>query len=461
MSKLDELRQECDQCIHDAKALVAGSKADSRDLNEEEKTKIDAWGDRVDELKGEIVAGEEAQAADVKRLDRLGDHDKWATTPPSQPTKQPQPRIESADIRTDPDPKGFESFGHMLQAVAAVPTQMSRGEQIDPRLGTRQAATGLSEGVASDGGFLVATDFSSDLMVETYNSTVVLEGGPGFSGVTKIPLSTSANGIKINALNETDRAAGSRWGGVQAFWLNEAGTKTASKPTFRQVELSLHKLIGLVYATDELLEDASALEAVVRTSFAEEFSFQIQDALINGNGTGKPLGILASNAKVSVAKESGQDPATVVKENIDKMYTRMKPTSVARAVWYINQNVYPQLFSLTQDVGTGGLPVYLPPGGLSASPFGTLYGRPVVPIEQAASVGTQGDIMFVDMSAYLFIDKGTIKSDSSIHVQFTTDETVFRFVFRCDGQPAMASPLTPFKGTGDTISSFVFLDDRS
>ena len=457
MPPLKELRQECKQCLDDAKALVAGAKADSRDLSEEEKTKVDAWTERFTELKTDIEAGEAAELVDSKRLDRLQAMDAWASQPDPEIKPPPKPNVETPPTGE----KGFESFGHMLQAVAAVPGQMSRGEAIDPRLSGRQAATGMSEGLPSDGGFLVGTDFASDLIVETYNSTVVLEGGPGFSGVTKIPISTNANGIKINAINETDRAAGSRWGGVQAFWLNEAGTKTKSKPTFRLVELNLQKLIGLVYATDELLQDAAALEAVIRTAFAEEFSFKIQDALINGTGAGMPLGIIPSAAKVSVGKETGQVADTIVKENIDKMYSRMKPSSVQRAVWYINQNVYPQLFSLTQDVGTGGLPVYLPPGGLSASPFGTLYGRPVVPIEQAATVGDQGDIMFVDMSAYLFIDKGAIKSDSSIHVQFTTDETVFRFVFRCDGQPAMAAPLTPFKGTGDTISSFVLLDERT
>ena len=45
--------------------------------------------------------------------------------------------------------------------------------------------------------------------------------------------------------------------------------------------------------------------------------------------------------------------------------------------------------------------------------------------------------------------------------QFLTDETVFRFVYRCDGQPAIASALTPYKGTGNTLSPFVALATRS
>ena len=105
--------------------------------------------------------------------------------------------------------------------------------------------------------------------------------------------------------------------------------------------------------------------------------------------------------------------------------------------------------------------MFVPAGGINQSPFGTLMGRPVVPIEQCVSVGTQGDIIFADMSQYLFIDKVAIQSDSSIHVQFPTDETVFRFVYRCDGSPALAAPLTPFKGTGSTVSPFVLLDSRT
>ncbi len=50
-----------------------------------------------------------------------------------------------------------------------------------------------------------------------------------------------------------------------------------------------------------------------------------------------------------------------------------------------------------------------------------------------------------------------MKAATSIHVRFVNDESVFRFTYRCDGQPAWNAPLTPFKGT-NTLSPFIALD---
>lgn len=129
--------------------------------------------------------------------------------------------------------------------------------------------------------------------------------------------------------------------------------------------------------------------------------------------------------------------------------------------WFINQDTLPELMSMSQPVGTGGAPVWLPAGGASGKPYDTLFGRPVTEIEQAASLGTVGDIILADLSQYLCIEKGGLQSASSIHVQFVTDEQVFRFVARIDGQPLWQAALTPFKGTSNTVSPFVALATRS
>jgi HK97 family phage major capsid protein len=191
-----------------------------------------------------------------------------------------------------------------------------------------------------------------------------------------------------------------------------------------------------------------------------EFGFLIDDAIINGTGAGMPLGLLNAGCLVSVTKETGQKAATVVFENVVKMYSRMFPQSLQNASWYINQNIQPQLFSMSMAVGTGGVPVYMPAGGVSGQPYGTLFGRPVIPIEQAATLGTVGDIIFADLGGYILAEKGGIQSDMSIHVQFLYDESIFRFVLRLDGQPERASALTPYKGS-DTLSHFVALQTRS
>ena len=113
-------------------------------------------------------------------------------------------------------------------------------------------------------------------------------------------------------------------------------------------------------------------------------------------------------------------------------------------------------------VGTGGIPIYMPAGGLSGQPYATLFGRPVIAIEQCPTLGDVGDIIFADLSGYILAEKGGIESAMSIHVKFDYDESVFRFVTRLDGQPWRASALTPYKGTSsNSLSHFVALAERA
>ncbi len=158
--------------------------------------------------------------------------------------------------------------------------------------------------------------------------------------------------------------------------------------------MNLKKLTGICYLTDELIADTVALESVVSQAFVSEFGFLVDDAICNGTGAGQPLGLLNAGCLVSVAKETGQKAASVVYENITKMWSRLLPQSEATAAWYINRNILPQLYAMSLSVGTGGVPVFMPANGLSGLPFNTLLGKPVIPIEQAATLGTVGDIIW-------------------------------------------------------------------
>jgi HK97 family phage major capsid protein len=73
----------------------------------------------------------------------------------------------------------------------------------------------------------------------------------------------SGNSFKENQLKEDSRAAGSRNGGMQGYWIGEAGTITPSKPTLRQIETPLNKVVAAWYATEESLEDAPAMASEV------------------------------------------------------------------------------------------------------------------------------------------------------------------------------------------------------
>ena len=315
-----------------------------------------------------------------------------------------------------------------------------------------KAPTGLSEGLSSGGGFLVGTDRMPGIMSRVYDVGQLLKL------VNMIPISANSNGLTINAEDETSRATGSRRGGIRFYWTAEAGSKTASAPTFRQIEFRLRKAVGLVYATDELISDASALEAWIMTNLPEELAFGVEDSIINGLGGGMPEGVLASPALVSVAKETGQTATTIVTANLMKMWSRLWVRSRQNSIWIYNQDCQPQLDSLTIPVGTSGVEPrivrYRDDGVM------TIYGRPAMASEYCATLGTQGDILLLDLGEYQMIEKGGVQSASSIHVRFVNDESVFRFVYRTDGKPKWNSPLTPYKGS-NTVSPFVAIDTRA
>jgi len=121
----------------------------------------------------------------------------------------------------------------------------------------------------------------------------------------------------------------------------------------------------------------------------------------------------------------------------------------------------PQLQTMAVAVGTaGGQLVYMPPGGLTSAPYGTLLGRPVNVIEVASGLGDVGDIFIADLSEYLVISK-PMGSASSMHVRFIYDEMTFRWTWPIIGKPKLAQAITPYKATtSTTLSPFVTLAAR-
>lgn len=310
-----------------------------------------------------------------------------------------------------------------------------------------KAIQGMSETIGSDGGFTVMPEFNHNIFEHVYSNDLV---------ASTDNYSVGGNNMTFLANAETSRANGSRHGGLRGYWTGEGQSIAASKPTVREVQMKLQKLAVVVYLTDELISDsAQALEQFVTRKASDEFSFMIGDALFNGDGVGKPLGILNAPSLLAIAAEAGQTPATIVAANIIKAQNRFFAPYFGKANWYLNQDCMQQLMQLTLATGTSsGQLVYMPPTGLSASPYGSLGGRPLKPIEFAGTLGSQGDIVLADLSQVLSISKGGIAQAVSMHVEFLTDQLALRFTMRMNAAPWENSPITPFKGT-NTQSSFV------
>jgi HK97 family phage major capsid protein len=429
-SRMKVLQDQQAALQQEASKMLKAAEADgNRKLTEQERERFQAI-----KAERELVAQEleiEAQAREWEKYQA-----------PVVPTGNEDTLKQAAERKGADTPDGFESFGEQLTAV--VRAGHPNGQR-DPRL--RAAASGLNESIGADGGFLVAQQRVAGIRERMY------EQGELLNRVNKQPIGEGFNGLTLFGVDETSRADGSRFGGVRVYWTAEAGEKLPSRPKFRKMDLKLNKVAGLVYLTDELLQDAVALEAYINRILPLELAFAVENAIIYGTGAGMPLGFMNSGAAITVTRTTA---GSVVYEDIMNMWARMWAPARKNAVWLIDQSIESKLYGMSLAIGVGGIPVYMPAGGISGQPFTTLFGRPVIPYEHGAALGTAGDIALVDPTQYTLIEKGGVQTASSIHVRFIYDETVLRFVLRVDGQPEWNAPLTPRSG-GSTLAPFVIL----
>ena len=443
MNPLEKLKAELGDLENQIDTINAKAAEEERDVSVDESKAIIALLDKQADIDVQIEAAE-----------------RMAARPQPEPQTAAQAGIVVQGLAAEASP--YKMIGEYVQDIAASAKRILSGGRALPRVVNYQdqimaAATGAGETVPSDGGYLVGTDFASGLLTRAYENNQVI------SRCTRRTITGPSNSVELNGVDETSRATGSRHGGVRFYWFGEGNAMTASQPKFRKIKLELNSGGVLFYASDPLLADTTLLTEEINDAVPDEISFATQEGIINGTGTGQPQGILGSSALVSQDAESGQAAATIVYENVLKMVSRIWGP-MSNYVWLYNQEIIPQLGLMNVAVGTGGAPVFLPSGGIGSSATGalpmTLFTIPMIEIEQAAALGTKGDLMLVNLSEYIVAEKGGVQAAMSIHVEFLTNQTVFRWVIRVDGQSKWNKPLTPFKGSA-TRSPFVALATRS
>jgi HK97 family phage major capsid protein len=267
--------------------------------------------------------------------------------------------------------------------------------------------------------------------------------------------------VPFPAIDSTSNVS-SVYGGIVGYWTEEAAALTVSQASFGRLVLEAKKLTAYTEVPNELISDSLiSFQAFLDQIFPEALGFYEDIAFLKGSGVGEPLGCLTTTntAVIAVAKESGQGAATIVWENIVKMFARMLPSSLGRAVWVASIDTFPELATMALSVGTGGSAIWLNNG--AQGPPMTILGRPVLFTEKAPGVlGSQGDISFVDFGFYLIGDRQVMSAMSSPHYKFGNDQTAYRIIERADGQPWLKSAITP-QNNGPTLSPFVQLAVRA
>ncbi len=173
------------------------------------------------------------------------------------------------------------------------------------RTNFKQITDVLSEGVDENGGYLVPEEYDRRLIDVLEEENIFRKLG------TTI---TTSGQHKINI-------AGSK---PAASWIEEGGALTFGDATFAQIILDAHKLHVAIKVTEELLYDnAFNLESYIITQFGKALANAEEDAFLNGDGSGKPLGLFAATGGGTVA---GTLTAAIKSDDmLDLVYALKRP----------------------------------------------------------------------------------------------------------------------------------------
>lgn len=330
------------------------------------------------------------------------------------------------------------------------------GSQLSPEgRKLKEELLNYSSTTGEGGGYLIPEEWRTEIFAGPELEEAVVR-----PRATVIPMSTLR--LHYPAVDFTTEV-GETLGGMAFYWMDEDGTIPSSDANFAEVALNAWRLAGAAVVPNDTLKDAGALETWLRTNLPRGIRDFEDRAFIKGNGVKKPLGALnlANPSLITATKETNQGAATITWLNILAMFARMLPECYDSAVWVVTPDAIPEIFTMALPVGTGGSAVMIAPGAGNAAPSMTLLGRPIKWSRKAPGVlGTQGDISLADFRMYAIGDRQDVRLDTSEHVQFLQDKTVFKVIERIDGQPLLKSPLSPENG-GPTLSAFVQLETRS
>lgn len=248
----------------------------------------------------------------------------------------------------------------------------------------KQVTNILQEGVDTDGGYLVPEEYDSRLVQELKEANIFR------NLATTI---TTGGERKINIAATTPAAA----------WIEEGGALSFGDATFEQILLDAHKLHVAIKVTEELLYDnAFRLENYIITQFAKALGNAEEDAFLNGDGIGKPLGIFAETGGGQIGVTAASATAITADEIINLVYSLKRPYR-KNAKFIMND----QTISVLRKLKDGNQAFLWQPSmkeGEADRLFGySVLTSPYVPIIEAG----KPVVAFGDFSYYNIGDRGT------------------------------------------------------
>ena len=251
------------------------------------------------------------------------------------------------------------------------------------RCNFKRVSNVLEEGVDANGGYLVPDEYDRRLIDGLTESNVMR------SLATTI---TTSGEHKIN-IAATKPAAS---------WIEEGGALTFGDATFDQILLDAHKLHVAIKVTEELLYDnAFDLEGYILDQFSKALGNAEEDAFLNGDGVGKPLGIFAASGGGQIGvTTAGQ---TIVADEIINLVYALKRPYRKNAVFITNDQTLSIVRKLKDDTAA-----YIWQPSYQAGEPDRLLGYPVYTSPYVPTLAAEKPVIaFGDFSYYNIGDRGT------------------------------------------------------
>ena len=241
----------------------------------------------------------------------------------------------------------------------------------------------LSEGVDSEGGYLVPDEFEHTMVDAMREESPIRELSHVFTtsnGVHKIPIvRTKGN----------------------ANWIDEGGVYGDSDDVFGQEQIDAHKIGTIIKVSDELLNDSAFdLEKYFQDEFARRIGAKEEEAFIVGDGNKKPTGILNKTGGAEIGVNATSDKSITADEIID-LYYSLKAPYRKNAVWILNDSTVRAIRKLKDTTGQ-----YLWQPALHEGEHETLMGKKIMTSPYVPELGAgKKVIMFGDFSFYWIGDR--------------------------------------------------------
>ena len=247
----------------------------------------------------------------------------------------------------------------------------------------RRVSDVLQEGVDADGGYLVPEEYDTRLIEGLKEENI-------FRGISTI-IKTGGE-RKINIAASTPAAA----------WIEEGGALTFGDATFDQINLDAHKLHVAVKVTEELLYDnVFNLENYIMDKFSKALANAEEDAFLNGDGVGKPLGIFAATGGGQVGVTAASTTAITADEVINLIYALKRPYR-KNAKFIVNDQTLAVLRKLKDGNGA-----YMWQPSLQIGEPDSLLGYPIYTSAYVPTIlAGKPVIAFGDFSYYNIGDRG-------------------------------------------------------